>query len=108
MTVERPADIILTETTVDAREVDRHEIDHGTITVDPDEKTVHVEAVAELEILDDGRTRTTVLMGDAELSLTYNREDQGSAERAAVLLAGAAALITQVEEAYDNGELEDD
>ena len=108
MTTERPNDIELTEISVDAREVDLHEIDHGQITVDEDEKTMNVDAAAELEILDDGRTRTTILIGDAELSLTYNREDQGSAERAAVLLAGAGPLITQVEESYDNGEVDGD
>lgn len=99
MPAERPDDIVLTEISVDAREEER--IDHGTITVDEDNKILNVEASAELEILDDGRTRTTLLMGDAELVLVYNRDSQESAERASVLLMGGPALITQVEEAYD-------
>lgn len=102
MTAERPTDINLTDISVDAREVDLHEIEHGQITIDEDEKIINVEAAAELEVLEDGRTRTTVMIGDAELSLTYDRESQESAERAAVLLTGAGPLITEVEEAYDN------
>lgn len=104
MTAERPTDIVLTDISVDAREVDLHQIQHGQITADPDEKTLHVEAAAELEILEDGRSRTTILLGDAELTLTYNRNDQDSAERAAVLLMGAAELTAQVEEAYDEAQ----
>jgi hypothetical protein len=103
---KRPEDITLTEISVDAREVDLHEIEHGKITIDEDAKTLDVEAAGELEILDDGRTRTTIMIGDAELSLTYNRDDQGSAERAAVLLAGAGPLVTQMEQAYDEGDLD--
>lgn len=106
MTAERPTDIVLTEISVDAREVDRREIQHGQITADEDEKTLHVEAAAELEILEDGRSRTTIMLGDAELTLTYNREDQDSAERAAVLLMGAGQLTAEVEAAYDEGEHE--
>lgn len=106
--MNRPDDIELTEVSVDAREVDLHEIDHGIITADEETKTLNVHAAAELEILDDGRTRTTILIGDAELSLVYNRDSQDSAERAAVLLAGAGPLITQVEDSYDSGELDSD
>jgi hypothetical protein len=101
MTTERPDDLVLTSIETDAREVDLHHTPHGQITVDEDNRTLNVEAAAELEILEDGRTRVTILMGDAELSLVYDRENQDSAERAAVLLTGAGPLITQVEEAYD-------
>jgi hypothetical protein len=108
VTAERPEDIVLTEVSVDAREVDLHEIDHGQIIEDVDGQTLNVQAAAELEVLNDGRTRTTIMVGDAELSLTYNRDSRESAERAGVLLMGAGQLINEVEQAYDNGELEAD
>jgi len=108
MTAERPTDINMTEISVDAREVDLHEIQHGEITVDEEAKILNVEAAAELEILEDGRTRIVIMVGDAELSLVYNRDDQESAERAAVLLAGGGALITEVEQAYDDAQESED
>lgn len=97
MSTERPDDIVVTEITVDAREQER--IDHGKITQDGE--TYHAEASAELEILEDGRTRIVLLLGNAELTLVYDRESEESAERAAVLLTSGPLMITQVEEAYD-------
>src|ERR1044072_8068371 len=104
MTAERPTDINITEISVDAREVDLQEIQHGEVTVDEEAKILNVEAAAELEILEDGQTRIVIMVGDAELSLVYNRDDQESAERAAVLLAGGGALITEGEQAYDHAQ----
>jgi hypothetical protein len=98
MTAERPIDVIIEEATVTNFEVSPD--DHGTITQNGD--TYTAEAAVELEILEDDRTRTTVKLGDAELSLTYDREDEESAERAAVLLASAGSIITQAEEAFDS------
>lgn len=98
MTSERPDDIILHETKVTSTEVAPD--DHGNITVDENEVS-HAEAAVELEILEDGRQRVTFLLGDAEIAIVYNREDQGSAERAAVLMISLPSMLTQVEEAYD-------
>lgn len=97
MTAERPTDIVLTEVEVTSVEVAQE--DHGTITQDGDQLVA--EAAADLTVLKDGRTQTQLSLGDAQLVVTYNRESEESAERAAVLLMGAPQLVTEVEQAYD-------
>lgn len=101
-TVERP-DIILHEAVITTGEVAPD--DHGTVTEGPDE-TYHAEAAVELEILEDGRQRVTFLLGDAEIAIIYNREDQSSAERAAVLMISLPSMLTQVEESFDQAEVD--
>lgn len=97
MTAERPEDILIDSVTIDSP---------------PDEplrpEQFQLEADGDLVVLEDGRTKTTLTVGDAELTLVYNRDSQQSAEAAAVLLMGAPQLVTSVEQAYDEGEAEDD
>ena len=96
--MNRPDDIEVTEIKVTDTEVAPD--DHGTVTVDENEVS-HAEAAVELEILEDGRQRVTFLLGDAEIAIVYNREDESSAERAAVLMISLPSMLTQVEEAFD-------
>jgi hypothetical protein len=94
--VSRPTDIVLQEAKVSPGAPE----EHGVVTEGPDQ-TYHAEAAVEIEILEDGRQRATFLLGDAELAIVYNREDQSSAERAAVLLISAPNMLTEVEEVFD-------
>lgn len=99
MTTERPTDIVIEDINITSTEVAPD--DHGVITANEDGDTFTAEAAVEITQLPNGQTKVTLDLGDAQLTLTYDRESWESAERAAVLLASGPQLITQAEAVYD-------